>query len=62
MQPFKIEIYVYADSPEEAAKVQHSAIRFVKEKYQNGVLITADKLAQALDKFKDSFIVNQYFK
>lgn len=62
MRPFKIEIYVYAESAKEAAKVQQTAIQFVKDKYNSGVLITADKLVNALEKFKDSFIVNQYFK
>lgn len=62
MQPFKIEIYVYAESAEEASKVQQSAIQFVKDKYKAGILVTADKLAKAIDKFKDSFVVNQYFK
>lgn len=62
MQPFKIEIYVYAENAVEASKVQQSAIQFVKDKYNSGILITADKLAKALDKFKDSFVVNQYFK
>lgn len=62
MQPFKIEIYVYAENAAEAFKVQQSAIQFVKDKYNSGILITADKLAKALDKFKDSFVVNQYFK
>lgn len=62
MQPYKIEIYVYAENAEEAAKVQRSAINLVKEKYQSGILISADKLSKAIDKFKDSYIVNQYFK
>jgi hypothetical protein len=62
MQPYKIEIYVYAETEEEAARVQRSAINLVKDKYQSGILITADKLANAIDKFKDSYIVNQYFK
>ena len=62
MQPFKIEIYVYAEYAAAASKVQQSAIQFVKDKYKSGILITADKLTKALDKFKDSFVVNQYFK
>lgn len=62
MQPFKIEIYVYAENADEAAKVQRSAINFVKEKYNCGILISADKLSKAIEKFKDSYIVNQYFK
>lgn len=62
MQPFKIEIYVYAENADEASKIQQSAIQFVKDKYKAGILVTADKLAKAIDKFKDSFMVNQYFK
>ena len=62
MKPYKIEIYVYADSEDEAAKVQEAAIRFVKEKYNAGILITANKLLNALEKFKNSFMINQYFK
>ena len=62
MQPFKIEIYVYAENADEAAKVQRLAINFVKEKYNCGILISADKLSNAIEKFKDSYIVNQYFK
>lgn len=62
MQPYKIEIYVYAENAKEASKVQQAAIQFVKDKYNSGILITADKLVKALEKFKDSFMVNQYFK
>ncbi len=62
MQPYKIEIYVYAENADEAAKVQRSAINFVKEKYNRGILISADKLSNAIEKFKDNYIVNQYFK
>ena len=62
MQPYKIEIYVYAENADEAAKVQRSAINFVKEKYNSGILIRADKLSNAIEKFKDSYIINQYFK
>ena len=62
MQPFKIELYVYAENAEEAAKVQQSAIRFVKQKYNSGILITADKLIKAIERFKDSYVINQYFK
>lgn len=62
MQPYKIEIYVYAENADEAAKVQRSAIGFVKEKYNAGILVTADKLSSAIERFKDSYIVNQFFK
>jgi molecular chaperone GrpE (heat shock protein) len=62
MKPFKIEIYVYADSEEKALEVQKAARDFVRERYQNGILVTADKLMNALRKFGNSMIVNQFFK
>ena len=62
MKPFKIEIYVYADSEEKALEVQKAARDFVREKYQNGILVTADKLVNALRKFGNSMIVKQFFK
>ena len=62
MQPFKIEIYVYAESEEKALQVQQAAREFVKERYQKGVLVTADKLLNALVRFGNSMIVNQFLK
>lgn len=62
MKPFKIEIYVYADSEEKALEVQKAARDFVRERYQNGILVTADKLMNALRKFGNSIMVNQFLK
>lgn len=62
MKPYKIQIYIYAENDQQAEQVAHSAKAFVKKKYEQGILITADKLSAALDRFADSFIVNQYFK
>ena len=62
MKPYKIQIYVYAENDQEAEQVAQSAKAFVKKKYEQGILITADKLSAALNRFADNFIVNQYFK
>ena len=62
MKPYKIEIYVYANSEQEAAQVQMAAKDFVKKKYEKGILVTAQKLTSALSRFEDSIIVNQFFK
>lgn len=62
MKPYKIQIYVYAENDQEAEQVAQSAKAFVKKKYEQGILITADKLSTALERFADNFIVNQYFK
>lgn len=62
MKPYKIEIYVYAENDQQAEQVAQSAKAFVKKKYEQGILITADKLNAALNRFADNFIVNQFFK
>ena len=62
MQPYKIEIYVYADSEGQAAQVQKAARDFVRKKYDKGILVTANKLMSALSRFEDNIIVNQFFK
>lgn len=62
MKPYKIEIYVYADSEEKASLVQKALNNFVKERYQSGILVTADKLMTALTRFGNSIIVNQFLK
>lgn len=62
MKPYKIEIYVYAESEAEAQTVEKAVKDFVKEKYQKGILVTADKLVAALTRFGNSIIVNQFLK
>ena len=62
MKPYKIEIYVYAESEGEAQTVEKAVKDFVKEKYQKGILVTADKLVAALARFGNSIIVNQFLK
>lgn len=62
MKPYKIEIYVYADSDEQAAQVQTAARDFVRKKYEKGILVTAQKIMSALSRFEDNILVNQFFK
>ena len=62
MKPYKVELYIYAESEDQAKKVESAAISFVKQKYTQGTLVTASKLIDALKKFENSIIVNQYFK
>lgn len=62
MKPYKIEIYVYAESDEEAEAAQKAARDFVRSKYEKGILVTAGRLMTALTRFKDNMIVNQFLK
>lgn len=61
MQPYKIEIYVYAESPEQAQEVEKATKAFVRKKYEKGILITAGKLLTALSRFENNILVNQFF-
>lgn len=62
MKPYKIEVYVYAESEEEAMTAQKSMRDFVRSKYDRGILVTASKLIAALNRFKDNIMVNQFLK
>ena len=62
MQPYKIEIYVYAESQDQAQQVERAARAFVRKKYEKGILITAEKLLSALSRFENNILVNQFFK
>ena len=62
MKPYKICIYVYAQSEDEALQAQKAMIDFVKVKYDRGILVTANKIVSALSRFKDNVIVNQFLK
>ena len=48
MQPYKIEMYVYADSQQEADKLQATLRAFVENKRNQGVAVTASSLINAV--------------
>ena len=62
MQPYKIEIYVYADNEAEAKEAQQAAYDFVNENYQQGIIVTARKITDAMRKFKDNCFLKQFLK
>lgn len=62
MKPYLIKIYVYAEDERQAKELERAAYEFVDDKYRQGILVTASRLAHALDKFKNNFFVNNFFK
>jgi hypothetical protein len=62
MKPYKIEVYVYAETDDEAMEAQRAMRDFVRSKYNMGILVTAKKLIGALTRFKDNIVVNQFLK
>lgn len=60
MKPVMITFYVYAEDDSEGERLQKELYNFVNTKYEQGVLIKADKVSNALSKFKDNILVNKF--
>jgi hypothetical protein len=62
MIPTKITFYVYSDSETEATELSQALHDFVEDKRKIGIAVTAKKLTEALNKFKNNFFVNNFLK
>ena len=62
MTPQKVTFYVYAEDEAQAAELQSALNNFVRKKYNEGILVTADKLAKALDMFCNNVFVTNFLK
>ena len=62
MQPYKIDLYVYAESEEETKSLQDALKSFVIEKREQGIVVTASSLSYALNRFKNSSLILNFFR
>jgi len=62
MKPVMITFYVYAECDAEGERLQKELYNFVNEKYEQGILIKADKISNALKRFKDNILINNFLK
>lgn len=62
MKPYKVEIYLYAESEQEAQEATQAAYDFVKNNYNNGVLVTARKFTDIIRKWGNSPLVRNFIK
>jgi hypothetical protein len=62
MKPIKVSFYVYVDDDSEATELAKSLHDFVEDKRRIGIAVTAKKLTEALNKFKNNFFVNNFLK
>nr|DAI94476.1 MAG TPA: hypothetical protein [Bacteriophage sp.] len=62
MKPYKIEFYIYADSEEEIREAERAAHAFVSSNYQQGIIVSARKITDALNRFKDNFFVKTFLR
>lgn len=62
MKGFPVTFNVYADTSEEAETASRAIKDFINAKARIGVAVTADKLTKAIEKWRDSIIVTNYFR
>ena len=62
MQGFNVSFNVYANSQEEADVTSRAIRAFITEQAQRGRAVTATKLTEAINRYKDNYFVNSYFK
>ena len=62
MQPYKIEMYVYAESQQEADKLQATLRAFVENKRNQGVAVTATSLTNAVERFGTHPLINNFLR
>ena len=59
MQPYKIEFYIYAETQAEVTEAQKKAHDFITSQFMRGRLVTARKLATALERAKSVPLISE---
>ena len=62
MQGYEVKFNVYADSQEQADLASALIKQLITELAQKGIPVTANKIAEAVRKWKGNYFVTNYFK
>lgn len=62
LEVHEISFKVYAESKAEADALQTEILAFVRDKREQGIAVTANKLLKALRMFKGNMIINNFLK
>ena len=62
LEVHEISFKVYAESKAEADALQTEILAFVRDKRDQGIAVTANKLLKALQMFKGNMIINNFLK
>lgn len=62
MQGYPVSFNIYANSPEEAETASKAIKDFIDAKARIGVAVTAAKLTEAVDKWRDNIFVTNFFR
>lgn len=57
-----ITFFAYAEDDSDGEKLQRELYDFVNDKYNQGILITAEKIRGAINRFKDNILVTNFLK
>lgn len=60
LQPYKIDMYVYAESQDDAARLEHALKAFVSGQRERGVAVTAQKLCALLAQWGNNPIITNF--
>lgn len=62
MQGFEVKFNVYANSQDEADAASLAIKRFISGLAERGVAVTANKVAEAAERWGGSYFVSSFFK
>ena len=62
MGGYEVRFNVYAESQAEADAASAAIKAFISAKARQGVAVTAVRLTEAVEKWKDNYFVTNYFK
>ena len=62
MDGFEIKFNVFASSQEEADNASRLLGKFVDDNARRGIAVTADKIAAAVTRWQNNFLVTNFFK
>lgn len=62
MQPYQVIFYIYAENQDQVQDLQNQLNKFVRDKYNRGVLVTAPKFADALRRYGNNVLIEKFIK
>lgn len=62
LQPYKIDLFVYAESDSEALALEQALKRFINEQRERGVAVTASKLNTLLDQYGSNTLITNFLR
>ena len=62
MKPYEVKFYIYAEDESEIKDLQDLLNSFVRDKYNQGILVTAKKISSAINNFCNNFFVTNFLR